>query len=488
MVPWLAGIAQTSPRPAFTQDVAVLRTLGLLPVGLEGLVSAALGNVFALLPLGPRGERAAWASALALGVASSLVFSLVLRWLRARQGSRGLDALLALIAALTTALGPSWLLEGTTTGGAAVAAALALLCVALKLDLFALGARRDLALGAALGLTFIESRWTGLAVVVAMLVPAALTFQPPSARQLAAFAGGFAVVMLLPLALAAALFFAGSADAELALGLMGHGWTYQSVPVDRSAALGSWLAEVGLLWCVLAIFGLAYGILAPRSRRLVAPLFAFLLFDLTFGVDQLDSTRPDPLSAVRLLALAGLAASGALGARALVDLAGRARLAFAPAISTLLVVYGFTLVFVSAEDSAAAAQERQANAAEAWTDAALESLPPSSALLVRSEATLFRFLAARATSGSRPDVLMVPLDLLARGGVRSQLLARENGLLPLLREVLLSGRPSEYSLSALADARPAYVELDPEWDARLRVHLVPQPFFIEFAAHPLARS
>jgi hypothetical protein len=59
---------------------------------------------------------------------------------------------------------------------------------------------------------------------------------------------------------------------------------------------------------------------------------------------------------------------------------------------------------------------------------------------------------------------------------------------PLVREMLLSGRPSEYALSALADARPTYIELDPAWDARLTGHLVPHAFFSEFEPEPQGRS
>jgi hypothetical protein len=223
-------------------------------------------------------------------------------------------------------------------------------------------------------------------------------------------------------------------------------------------------------------------------RKVILPLLVFVAVDLCFDAAELDPTRHDPLSAVRLVALAALGATGAIALRVTTTWLGRARIAFARPASVLLVVYGFTLVLVSAESSARAAETRAASAAEAWTDGALSSLPAYSALLVRSDAVYFRLLAAQVLRDSRPDILIVPLELLERGGVRAELLAREQGLVPLVREMLLSGKPTEFALSALADARPTYIELDPAWNARLSSHLVPQPFFTAFAAQPLARS
>ena len=77
---------------------------------------------------------------------------------------------------------------------------------------------------------------------------------------------------------------------------------------------------------------------------------------------------------------------------------------------------------------------------------------------------------------------------MARGNVRAHLLATEPALAPLIREVALSGRPSEYALSVLADARPLLVEFDPTFDRAQLEHLIPQAFFLRFAPQPLGRS
>jgi hypothetical protein len=146
------------------------------------------------------------------------------------------------------------------------------------------------------------------------------------------------------------------------------------------------------------------------------------------------------------------------------------------------------LVFVGAEDAARAAESRDANLAERWTDEALLSLPPKSILLLRSESVFLRLEAARVLGGSRPDLLIVPTRAIDQSTMRLDLVEQEAALMPIVRDVLLTGKPSELSLTGLADARPMYVEIDPSWESRLYPHLVPHAFFSEFAPHPLGRS
>ena len=82
----------------------------------------------------------------------------------------------------------------------------------------------------------------------------------------------------------------------------------------------------------------------------------------------------------------------------------------------------------------------------------------------------------------------MPLPLLGRGSVASKLIQMEPALAPLIRDIAVSGQPSESALSSLADARPLYVELDPSWDRRLVDHLIPKPFWLRFAPHAYGRS
>jgi hypothetical protein len=152
------------------------------------------------------------------------------------------------------------------------------------------------------------------------------------------------------------------------------------------------------------------------------------------------------------------------------------------------VVFSFTLVIVTAEDSGHLADRPAQYGAEVWTDEAIGSLPPQSVLLVRSEPVAWRLWAAAIARGERPDVVVVPLSLLDRGSIAAHLLQAEPALAPLIREVAISGAPSEFALSTLADARPLYVEFDSAWDNRLMDHLLPHPFWMRFEPHAVGRS
>jgi hypothetical protein len=196
----------------------------------------------------------------------------------------------------------------------------------------------------------------------------------------------------------------------------------------------------------------------------------------------------DPVASVRLLSIAGLALAGAVTVQSAALGLRRARIPFAEPASVLLIAFHFTLAFISAEASAYAADRRDQNAADVWTDEALAAIPPDALLLVRSEAYAYRLWAARSVRGERPDLTVVPLPLLERGNVQARLLREAPELAPLIREMAIAGRPSEFALSSLADARPLLVEFDPSWDARLREHLLLRPFWMQFTAHPLARS
>jgi hypothetical protein len=189
-----------------------------------------------------------------------------------------------------------------------------------------------------------------------------------------------------------------------------------------------------------------------------------------------------------LLALAALGVGAALGVQAAVLALARAQVPFTVPASALLVAFDFTLVFVGSEASAAATERRSSPASEVWTDEGFRSLPPNGLFFARSEAIAWRLWSAQLLRGERPDVLVVPSTLLERGALRRRLLEAEPALAPLLRDIALGGKPSDYALATLADARPLYVELDASWDERLNEHVVPEAFWLRFQANPVGRS
>jgi hypothetical protein len=489
LIPLLVTAFRAGASPQWRDDLPIVRALGLLPAGTEGRVTTVFVELLSLLPLGGRWLRASWVGALSLALCSYLIYVLGRRVLERAVHTPRLTPSLALAGALTATLAQSFQLEGTVAGGAPMATALVLAGLLLGFETVK---RKDLrlsvALGALVGLTLSEAHAAALVLLFALLVQGATHRVLPRVRAVLAFGAGIAFFWgfaLLPLVLRP-LAAHGGLD-------FGHGLEASSLAlVDasgaRTTALSAWLTDVGVISFGLAIAGLILGSLRGSTRASMMPLIALVLGDLAIPVSRVAVLTPDAFGSLRLLAITALAVCAALAVQSSAVALTRARIPFARPASVLLVVFDFTLVFVGAEDSAFAADRRSEAAAEVWTDRALASVPPDGLLLLRSEALAWRLLAARIVRGQRPDIVVVPMPLLERGNVRARLLRSEPALAPLIREVALSGRPSEYALSTLADARPLFVEFDPSFQRAELEHLVPQAFFMRFAPQPLGRS
>jgi hypothetical protein len=489
VIPALITAFRASASPLWRDDLPIVRALGLMPAGTEGRVTTVLVELLSLLPLGGRWLRASWAGALSLALCSYLIYVLARRVLERALDTPRLTPSLALAGALTATLAQSFQLEGTVAGGAPLATALVLAGLLLGFETVQRkDARLSLALGGLVGLTLSEAHAAALVLLFALLVQGATHRTLPRVRALLAFACGVAVFWgfaLLPTLLRP---LATQAGLDLGHGLSASSLATASASVARSTALSAWLSDVGLISFGLALAGLIIGSLRQSTRASMMPLLALVLGDLAIPVSRVAVLTPDAFGSLRLLSIATLALCAALAVQASAVALVRARIPFAQPAGVLLVVFDFSLVFVGAEDSAFAADRRSEVGAEVWTDRALASVPTDGLLLLRSEAVAFRLLAARIVRGQRPDLVVVPVPLLERGNVRARLLRSEPALAPLIREVALSGRPSEYALSLLADARPLFVEFDPSFDRAQLEHLVPQAFFMRFAPQPLGRS
>lgn len=489
MVPLIVTAFRASSAPLWRDDLPIVRALGLLPAGTEGRVTTVFVQLLSLLPLGGRWLRASWVGALSLALCSSLIYVLARRVLERAVHTPRLTPSLSLAGALTATLALSFQLEGTVAGGAPMATALVLAGLLLGFETVQRkDARLSLALGALVGLTLSEAHAAALVLSFGLLVQGATHRVLPRPRAVLAFVGGCAVFWgfaLLPMWVRP---LAAQGGLDFGRGLAASSLALIDASGARATALSTWLTDVGAISFGLAIAGLVIGLMRAPTRASMIPLFALVLADLAIPVNRVAVLTPDAFGALRLLAIAALAVCAALAVQSAAVSLTRARIPFAKPASVLLVVFDFTLVFVGAEDSAFAADRRGETAAEVWTDRALASVPADGLLLLRSEAVAWRLLAARIVRGQRPDLVVVPMPLLERGNVRARLLRTEPALAPLIREVALSGRPSEYALSTLADARPLFVEFDPSFDRAQLEHLVPQAFFMKFAPQPLGRS
>ena len=485
----MVTVFRASASPVWRDDLPIVRALGLLPAGTEGRVTTVFVELLSLLPIGGRWLRASWVGALSLALCSYLIYVLGRRVLERAVHTPRLTPSLALAGALTATLAQSFQLEGTVAGGAPMATALVLAGLLLGFETVKRkDARLSLALGALVGLALSEAHAAALVLLLALLVQGATHRSLPRVRAVLGFVAGsafFWAFALLPM-LVRPLALHGGLD-------FGHGLEASSLAlIDasgvRTTALSAWLTDVGVISFGLAVGGSIIGSLRASTRPSMMPLLALVLGDLAIPVSRVGVLTPDAFGSLRLLAIATLAVCAALAVQTGAVALTRARIPFARPASVLLVAFDFTLVFVGAEDSAFAADRRSEAAAEVWTDRALASVPTDGLLLLRSEAVAWRLLAARIVRGQRPDIVVVPMPLLERGNVRARLLRTEPALAPLIREVALSGRPSEYALSTLADARPLFVEFDPSFDHAQLEHLVPQAFFMRFAPEPLGRS
>ncbi len=487
-IPLLVTVTRASAFTQWRDDLPIVRALGLVPVGGEGLVSSVLTELFALFPIGGRLLRAALASAVVLALGSRLVYAMALRWLDENAWTPRLTPALALAAALTTTLAPTWQLEGTIAGGSTLAAVLVMIALLLRPSADCEDARVWLGFGAFVALTTLESHAAGAALVVALAAQVLTLGELPARRSLVLALGGAVVCAAFCLVPIFARPFARRAWVHLGYNLSSTGLAPLDTVAERAGILTTWFREVGLIATLLAFAGAIWGLIRLRTRWLVIPGAVIVLCDAIFPASRSGLLAADPLTALRLLAVAMLACAAGLGIQTVALGLRRADLPMARYAAALLVAFDFTLVLVTGEDSSYPADRRTQNAAEVWTDEALASLPPRSLVLVRSQAVAWRLWAARSARGERPDLVIVPLPLLDRGSVATRLLALEPTLAPLIRDVAVSGAPSELSLSTLADQRPLYVELDPTWDRRLLDHLVPKPFWLRFEPQGVGRS
>jgi hypothetical protein len=503
--PFGLAVARAASAGQWRDDLPAVRDLGLVAIGVGGGLSTVVTQALSLLPLGPRTFRAALGSAIALAIASRLLYGLVRRALLAAGRAHGfpaprLSAALAAIAALTAALSPTWQREGTVGGGAMLAAALVLGAITLILRLGGAppGERAPtwVALGALTGAAFAESPPAALAiaaVAAAALGPrlfhrAAPPLRWPSAGARAAAvlaALATAALLLAPLALRP---LAPRAWVDVGRALSAASLASLEAEGSRATALGAWVHEIGLVSLAIAAFGLVTSLARPRLRPLVAPILALVLLDTLLPAREAGVLSADPLTALRSLAVAALAAASALGVLEAVRRILTAGFPMARAAAVLVVVFHLTLVALTSEEAGFATDRSEQMAAEVWADEAFGRLPARSAVLVRSPALAFRLWAARLTRGERPDVLVIPVPLLGRGRVAQTLLAEEPELAPLLRSYALAGVPTEFSLSKIADVRALHAELDPTWPKRLMSHLRLDGLWLEYAPQPLGPS
>ena len=497
-VPAAVALSRLAPLGRWEGDVGALRDVALVSVGLGGGVSTALAQMFRLLPLGSLSFRAALVGVVAVGMVGRLVFAFGLRLLDVKQSPRPwLAPALAAVAALSTALAPSFQREATIDGGRVLGVALLLVTVLAAQRLVVGEAKnrvRELTgLGLVLGMALAEEPAAGL--LSFLCLGAALAFAGEGAAKASRAMFPRRSMFVVGAAFTVGLLFfcvppiARGLSPRVALDL-GMPLTSRALGVTSKSglALGTLegLAhEVGVVSLCLAIGGAGAALLRRRTRWQVAPLLVFVALDAAIPLGLLKRLPLASVVTFHLAAVAVLSTLAVSGVFASVNKLLTMRFPMAKPLAWLSVAFHATLVALLSEQASAAADRASQRGADEWTDVALGTVDPASALVAGDPARMLRLSVAQLTEGQRPDVMVVAWRTLGRGSVAADLSVREPATEPLIRAVSITGVADEFSLSHLADARPLYVELDPRWTVQETAHLTISGLWLRYAPQPL---
>lgn len=453
----------------WSEDLAVIRSVGLMQVGFEGVLSAALSSGLTNVPVGSLLLRLLFLNPLLIALGSWLVFESTLRLFGPNQRDWA-PPLLSLGAAWSIGLSPSWQQAANTIGSPLVGACLVLMGAWLigRSTTQPDAPVPTFALPTVLGLIVCEARWAAPPLLAASLLVTLSVGQLPTLGQALRATLAFGLVIgtgFLP-SLLEPLGGADSWRLGLDLDLPTAGAHLRPLGQDLD-----WYPLVGALAASAWLF------LSERGRKQALPLVA-----LALGALLCDG----PVNRLVLVAVCGVLSARGMGA--LLVWLRTSSLPFKRASVRLAILFQLSSVLLIAEGGHQRVKRHLVSATREWSEEAFEHLPARSLLLVHSSEAAWRLWAARLTNGLRPDVVVVPNVLLSHGGLAEQLLQLEPKLHRLIRDVAAEGVVSEYALSELADTRPLRVEYDPSWNQRTLEHLSGDGLWFRFAPHALGRS
>ncbi len=500
--PWLAcwlavtttlvvSAQHTSVVSQWHDDLGLIRTLGLWPLGGQGVLSAVLAQFTRLVPLGNLVFRAALVANVGAGMACLVFFHLLHRLLASNAHTPRLTVWLSMLGSMLLSLSTPMQRAATSAGGASVAVALGLGAIALYERAVlpsepATSKRVQIALGALLVMAFFEQYWAAFIALFVIGVERALTRGRGGrveARMTLFGALIAAAACSAPLlrmqrphrlipelpSLITSLGYSGNSPLAMTWGGV-HWWNDSGLSLACAALLGA-------LWCAAK----------PPLRARAFGWFGVLVVASGFG-DPPVGVRESPVAALRVMAFAAVVVLATITAQTLALLLLRSRVTHLGGAVFVIPIAYFLLIAVHADEADIEATSAFWYGNDVFTQEAIWTLPRNSVLLLQSPEYAYRVWAERLAHGMRPDVLVVtPQQLGQRKGL-NRLLESESAFAPLIRDWVLKGRPSEYVLSQLADVRPLFVELSPNWDVRVREHLSAWGLWSEFHSQTLGRS
>jgi hypothetical protein len=455
------------------------------------VVSSVLGQLTLALPLSNRVYRAGLLANCGAAACALLFFELLQITLSQNARTPRLTYLFALLGSLLFVLGGPMQRSATCAGGASIAVAIALF--AIVLDARAVirrgyegHTRGPFLLGLLLVAASSERVWAGIAaigVIFGRRLFERTKFAPGESRRAAlgaavAFVGLCAPLlrMQLPHRLVPEL---PSLTASLAD-------TWSGMARVSLGGIRFW-HDAGLLVTATTIAGAIWGFWRRVLRPLSVGWLLVMVLASVFGAPE-SKVSDSPTEALPVLAFAACALFTTITAQTLALGLLKVRVAYLGASVIVIVTLYAMLIAVHADDADFAAEAHTYRANGAFTEEAFWALPRRSVLLLRHRELAYRAWASRLADGVRPDLLILTVERLQRNPDSRRVLSIEPALAPLVREMVIRGQPTEYSLSQLADTRPLFVELEPSWDARLREHLGARGLWSEFHSQSLGRS
>lgn len=492
VLPAALGAAGAMSAPPASHDEGVVHVVGLGWTGLFRGLDAIVAAPLMLVPLGTRAMRGGLASAFAAGACGALAWAIARRLaLAVRPGSASpkLLSAVAAVAALSAVLAPVWQTEASAPAGTVLGALLVLGAVALAQAASAeAGPEADSRLtpiAFVLGLAASYEPLVLLASVAAVLPwgwRLLRTARAPGKPELVDAALAFALG-LAPMAFAAVLSRRSPVIAVAAADPMASSIGERAAP----AAIGSLaLAEVGTLILVAAAAGMVLAWLAPAARSALGSLAGVIAVGCA-GVLLRVAVGPTHVAAVVLAATAAIHVLAAIALAAVVVAITKTRVPFAHASAALVVVLELVLPVRAADEALGRRETRAVHASAVWNEVAWGAAPAGAVLLVSDRSTMRRIAAARALGEMRSDLLVVPTFALPSRAT-DRALAAEPKLAPLFRDVALGSTPEELSLATLASQRPMLASFDPRWDRGLARHFVPVGLTTRFEPEPRGAS
>jgi hypothetical protein len=483
IVPALLAASRATNVADAAHDRDVCRVLGVHAQPWRAL-DAAVGVLLAPLPIGTLATRAALGGTLVIAAAGVLLFDIAHHLLRARFQVGPLGDAVAAIAAAAALVAAPWQLEITSVGSAATGATLVLLTLFLAVRATDSASPRDWRFAAAaLGLAMGHEPSVFACAIAASAACVAVTARGRASFGLAMQSDGrkvatFFAAGLAPLGLATLQMRLGGATCP---GPALEPWG----PATGGAAspLAFAREEIGPVLALLAVGGAAMAGWAERARGAAGGLIAVVVVG-AICVSMGAPAGPNVFAAPVLAACAATAVLAAFSMFAIVHAVATAKVPLARTAGALVVVLELVLPVEAADDALARGEKRPSGAASSWDDAAWGTLEPRTVVLIDDERVRERAAAADAQALLRSDIVMVGVK--GKSGVRGGPFATD--LVPLWRDLALSGVPSEASLSALAALRPVVASYDPAWGPAIGRHLVPMAILDRVEPEPRAAS